>query len=464
MTHNHDHHHGKCNHNHHPPKTIFGEVSGYIKENKVQSAALLASLTVGAAGLIGTTALTPFITSPWGAGAALIGGLALLIQNSRTTIENILPMGKKMGMAAGTLGVMIGSINTIPEVFVSVGSALQGAMDLGTGNIIGSNIAHMLVVLGVPAAVMEIGKSKDLSWQFNTCMMAGTAALFGAQLVAGAFSPLAGIGMLGMGGYYIHRRLFSKNETIPKHKHEHHHDHDHTLHHQEEIGSCLFHDHSDDKEEKQALARPKWLNTVLSGGGMLGLAAAANLIVKGGSHLAASFNTGAAGAFTLTEATIGTLIVAIGTSLPEIAISIEAIRKKQSDLAIGNVLGCSIVNTLIAGGILSASGLLNDFSLASIPVPDAFNIATKEGLLNTGFFIGTAAVMTGALFATKGAVNRWMGGASLLAYTGYVLATLTLNNGVMPETRHHHGSGHDDNTVTLVEKAPQTRPSSPLLS
>lgn len=426
--------------------SAFKDVGGYIRENKVQAGALAASLTVGADILLGTSALTPYITHPLVAATAFGTSIGLLIQNGKTTVHNTLALGSKWALSAMTLGLIVGSLNTIPETAVSVNSVLQGALDLGTGNVIGSSIAHMLVILGIPALAMGISKAKDLSWKFNTYVMAGTAALFGSQLLMGTFSPLIGAAMLGIGGYYLYKRFCTGEQ---KHKHEHSHDHGHEHHHdhhhddEDELSSCAFHDHGDDDEIKEIKKYPTWLNATLAGSGMLGLIAASSLIVSSGISIAEHFNFAVSGVnLSLGQAGVGALFVAIGTAIPEIAISIEAIRKKHSDLAIGNVLGCSIINTLVAGGILSMTGLIDNFSwqglVQGVAVPSAFTLDNNLGLLNTGFFLGTTALLTGTLLATQGAVKRWMGGTALTLYGAYIFGSLVLNDGKMPDTHQHH--------------------------
>lgn len=423
-------------------------VADFARANKVQTAALIGSLTIGADSLMGTSALTPYIANPWVAAAALGTSIGLLMENGKTAVQSTIALGSKWGLSAMTLGLIVGSLNTIPETAVSVSSALQGALELGTGNVVGSNIAHVLVVLGIPAALMGIEKSKDLSWKFNTYVMAGTAALFGAQLVAGSFSPFIGAGMLGLGGYYLWKRFKTGAEANHDHDHDHEHDHDHD---EEEESSCAFHDHGDDHEIKAAKKRPVWLNTALTATGMAGLVAASHLIVGSGVQLADKFNFSALGLnIGMGQAAIGAILVALGTAAPEIAISIEAIRKKHSDLAVGNVLGCSIINTLVAGGILSMSGLIHNFNFKAIPVPDAFTLNTSMGMLNTGLFLGTAALMTATLLKTKGAVSRWMGGAALALYGAYIAGSLALGDGKLPHL-HDHGTVQPQK-IEIVQK------------
>lgn len=470
-------------------KQAFREIGQFGKNNRKQSVALLGSLAVGADALLGTSALTPVIATSAGATAALAAALWVSIQNGKTTVQNALALGSKLGLAVGTLGVLMGSLNTGPETFVSVSSVLQGAVELGTGNIVGSNIVHSLVVLGLPAAMLGIAKAKDLSWKFNTYVMAGTtvlfgsqmltgtfdpyiggamlllggyylndrffknrlfntgvvagtAALFGAQLLAGAFNPVIGGAALLLGGHHFYERFFKNDKPVQNsehkhehghkhdHNHEHDHGHDHSHHHHddEEIGSCAFHDHGDDEEIKTARQRPGWFNAALAGGGMLGLMATADLIVRSGVSLADTFNLAGMNV-SLSQAAIGALVIAIGTSVPEIILSIEAIRKKHSDMAIGNALGCGIVNTLVAGGILSLTGAA---------VPQAFNLSSNIGMLHTGFFLGTATILTGALHFAKGGMNRVMGGLALAAYVAYAASAMYLNDGKMPDTHNHH--------------------------
>ncbi len=413
-------------------KSAFQSVAQYVRENKLQSGALLTSL------LLGTTALsTPLISTPIGASAVLGGAFFLLLQNTKTTVPNMLALGSKWGLSAMSLGLLIGAINTVPEMMVSLGSAFHGAIDLGVGNIVGSNIAHTLLILGATAAIAGVSKAKDLSWKFNSYVMAGTTALFGSQLIYGTLSPIVGLAMLASGGYYIKDRLFSGQ----KNDHDHHHDHDHD--HEEEIGTCLFHDHDDDEDIQKAKERPRWLNTVLAGGGMLCLVTDSDLIVRSGVSLANDFNMSS---FGLTEAAIGTVIVAIGTSLPELSINLKAIKNKHSDLAIGNVLGCSITNTLIAGGVISLTGA---------PVPEAFNPSTAMGMVNTSVFMGSAALLTATLLATKGAMTRWMGGLALAGYAAYITSALMLGDGKAPEIHQHGKIESPALTMTTVHSKPK---------
>ncbi len=429
----------------------FQSAATFVRENKLETGALLTALLLGS-----TSLASPALTTALGATAALGGSIALLLSTGKTTIQNTLALGEKFGMSTMTLGLIIGSLNTIPEVMVSLGSAFRGAIELGVGNVVGSNIAHTMLILGATAAIDGIAKAKDMSWKFNTAVMAGTSALFGAQLVLGTFSPIAGGLMVAGGAAYLVNRIRSiKKEQAHNHEHDHDHSHDHDHHHHDhdhahgedgEVGTCLFHDHDDDEEELKAKKRPRWLNTVLAGSGMLGLIAAADLIVQSGVSVADKFNLSAMGMnFGITEAAVGAVIVAIGTALPELTLSIQAIRKKHSDLAIGNILGCSIINTLIAGGVISMTGA---------PVPEAFNPSTTMGMVNIGVFMGSAGLLAGTLIATKGALKRWMGGVALAGYAAYIGSALVLGDGDAPVHKH----SEIEPVVETIETAEHMQP------
>jgi Ca2+/Na+ antiporter len=298
-------------------------------------------------------------------------------------------------------------------------------------------------------------------------MMFGTSALFGAQLVAGSFSPLAGMLMLGMGAFYIKSRLPGGSQHKHKnehshhhdHNHEHEHDHNHDHDHEHEIGTCLFHDHDDDDELSKTNKLPKAVNGLLAASGIAALWASADLIVKSGVSLADKFNFYAPGnhEFTLTQAAVGAVIVAIGTALPELSINLQAIRKKNSDLAIGNILGCTITNTLIAGGVISLAGLYSsvasgDASLSTLfssqSVPDMFSLETSSGKLHTGVFLGSAALLSATILASRGAVSRAKGFIALGLYSAYIAGSLALGNGSSPAIHTHE---HQNSSMIIQE-------------
>ncbi|MBU0859177.1 MAG: hypothetical protein KJ667_04510, partial [Alphaproteobacteria bacterium] len=162
-----------------PTKATLFNAAAYFRRNKMEPVA------IGTAALLGTTALTsPLLASTAGALAVLAGSFYLLLKTSDVVVNNASALGKKAKIPPLMLGLGLGAITSMPELFVSVGAALNGTPELGIGNIVGSNIANILLILGATAAITPI-ISKGLSWRFNTLAMAGATGLFGAGLAWG---------------------------------------------------------------------------------------------------------------------------------------------------------------------------------------------------------------------------------------------------------------------------------------
>ena len=455
------------------PQTLtdqFRAVAGYIKTHKAQSACVLGSL------LLGTTALaTPFISGALGAGALMIGSVYALTKTTDVTLEGALATGKKWGMSALSLGLAIGAVNTIPETFVSLGAMWNGAAALGIGNIVGSNIAHNLLILGATAATAGIAATKKgLSWKFNMAVMTGGAALFGAQLIGGTLSAPVGVAMLGIGAYYLKKRLFSGKSGSQAQAAD-------GADAAEEPGTCLFHDHGDDHghahghthaqgqggcdhdhDHDAAHAHqphvshgstldelPGWFSAAWTLGGFAGLVGAARLLVDTGT--ASALHMG------VNEAIIGTIAVAVGTAIPELMVNVKAAMRKESDLAIGNVVGCNIFNTLIAGGVVATMG-------HGVAVPEALSPASALGALNLTAFLGSTGLLAGALLAGKGSMKKWHGWAALGLYGAYMAASAGLNDGQI-QNLHDHDADHNSAQahVLQLDEMPQM-PDLPVVS
>ncbi len=445
-------------------KNAFQSAIHYVCENKVQSAALAVSLLLGA-----TALTTPLIATAGGAAVILGGSLCLLVQNAKTLVPNIIALGKKQHLSAMTLGIMLGSLNTVPEVLTTMQSAFQNAIELGIANVTGSNVVHNLFILGMATTVAGLAKTKDLSWRFNALMMTGGSALFASQFIYGSLTPAIGAVMLGLGGWYLQRHFFShhghkqeqehKHDSCHHHDHEHHHEHDEHDHHEhDEYGHdhCHGHSHIDEEEEIRADRRPRWLNLALSCVAMAGLLAASGLAVESAVNLADKFNFAG---FHLSQAAIGAAIIATGGALPEVFITLDAIKKRQGDLAVGNVLGCGVVNTLFAGGALCLMPLISsDFNSV---VPEVFRPHTASGIATITAFVGSSALLTATLMATKGALNRWQGALALTSYVAYLGGAIFLSDGKTLPT-HEHGRIEPPQIAHHIEKprqSPVIRPS-----
>lgn len=444
---------GNKHHNHHQGKKAssalsraWKSVTGFVRENKEPvKVSLLSSV------LLGTTALsTPLINSTIGAGALLAGSLYLLSKSSDVVINSASQFGKKLGMSPLMLGIGLGAMASVPELFVAVKSVMSNTPEIGISQLVGANIAHVFLILGAAAAFAPngIGKGKGLGWKFNTLAMAGTTLGFGAALATGALTPMMGAGMCAaalayVGGNFWINKKDAKTFGVPVESLIHNHagghcNHDHGYHHN--------HGHNSHDHEHHAKAVPLWLGGAWSAAGMAGLVYSAHHAVDSASHLA--LNTG------ISPATVGALAIALGVSLPELTISVKAAMKNQTDMAVGNVLGCNIFNLLFVGGAMG---------LAGTAVPASFSVASTLGQFNLAALGTSAGLMSAALLSGQGSIKKWQGYAALGVYAAYVSTSVALGGHQMidenmPKNVNKEGAVPVMETYPLPPPLPQSLP------
>lgn len=360
---------------------------GYFKSNKTEL------LAIGGAALLGTTALaTPLLATTMGAMALMAGSFYLLVKNSDIVVNNAKAMGERSGIPPLLVGLGLGAVTSMPEMLVSVQAALGGVAELAVGNIVGSNIANILLILGLTAAIAPI-TSKGLSWRYNTLAMAGATAIFAGAMIYGGIGAAAGIGMLAaMGAYMFGSYKAEKDDEITARA-------------------------KGETPEQKTLPTtglygfPKWANVAYGAAGVGGLIAAAGLLVSSATVTATALG--------ISPALVGTLAVAVGTSLPELAVNVKAALKGETEMAVGNILGSNIFNILAVGGAVSL--------LSSVSVPADFTPATGYGLLNLGAFTASAGLLTYALLKGKGALTRVQGVAGLGLYAAFTAASFFMS-------------------------------------
>lgn len=396
----HTHKHGDhCTHDHAPPpqglRGLFHRSAAYRPQIVLASTAAL----------LGTTALTaPLMASTIGAGLAMAAALYLLPKACDVTIDAASALGKKLKLSAVGLGLGLAMMESVPEFAVAAKSIVSGARDVGLGNIIGSNIAHVLLILGTVAAIAGVKKSQGTAWKFNVAALAGASTAFGTQLATGRLIPAIGAGMMALAGAYLYTSYrLQKNDAakmgLPPDDHGHHHHHHHGDHHAHvEHGPVV--------------------NGLLAAGGMGAVIYTAHAAVEHASIVAA--NLGAP------PVLLGSLALAIGTAAPEFAINVKAALKGKTEMAVGNIVGCSVLNLLAVGGLLAATGT---------PVPESLQPSTPLGLLNLTAWGTGVGLTTTALLAHKGELKRWHGFAALALYATFVTGSATL--GVTQESAPH---------------------------
>ncbi|MDZ4094543.1 MAG: calcium/sodium antiporter [Paracoccaceae bacterium] len=255
------------------------------------------------------------------------GGLVLLVFAGDALVRGAVNLSLRLGIPALVVGLTVVAFGTsAPELLVSVRAVLDGAPGLALGNVVGSNIANILLVLGIPAMISVIHSSQlDLNRSYLT-MLAATV-LFIAVALMGPIGPVHGLILLAG----LAAMLFDNFRTARAHRAE-----------------------AEPELEGVDPSMRWWKICAFLGAGLIGLPLGADFLVRGAVNIARDQG--------ISEAVIGLTLVAVGTSLPELATSVVAAFKKQADVAMGNVIGSNVFNLL---GIIGISGLIGD-----LPVPE----------------------------------------------------------------------------------------------
>ncbi len=256
--------------------------------------------------------------------AGLLVGLALLTWSADQFVIGAARVAARLRLSTVVIGaVVIGFGTSAPEIVVSSIAAGQGKLDIAVGNIIGSNVANLSMVLGAAALVLPITVA-GTTLRREAPISLGATIIF-AVLVRDGLTRADGAIMfftlvVALGVILTSARGGGDSELAA------------------EVSEFL------DEDTPPKLAR----EVVRTLAGLLGTMAAAQLLVINASSLARSFG--------LAEGFIGLTIVAIGTSLPELATSMQAARKGETDLIIGNLLGSNLFNSLAVGGAAALVG------------------------------------------------------------------------------------------------------------
>ncbi|MCB1478823.1 MAG: calcium/sodium antiporter [Rhodobiaceae bacterium] len=246
--------------------------------------------------------------------AMIIAGLAFLLAGGEALVHGSVAVATRLGISPLMIGLtLVGFGTSAPELFTSVQAALAGSSGIAVGNIVGSNIANILLILGLVALFMPIATQRTALIR-DGALLVGSALLFSALCYAGQLGIMAGTVLLaGLAGYLL--LLWTQERHKPE----------------------------TSQPETAAPSQDALLPSVaFTIGGIALVMLGARFLVSGAIDLARIWGT--------PESVIGLTIVAIGTSLPELATSIVAAIRKQPDVAFGNVVGSNIFNVLAIGG------------------------------------------------------------------------------------------------------------------
>lgn len=257
-------------------------------------------------------------------------GLVMLLLAGDSLVKGAVNLSLRLGVPALIVSLTIVAFGTsAPELLIAVQAIWDGVPGLALGNVVGSNTANVLLVLGVPALLATMHTS-ECDTRHSYLQMIAATVLFIVLCFFGPFTWGSGVILLvALAGMLIHAAY-----TARKHR----------------KSAC---DDEDDVEGADPnLGWPKIaLFLVL---GMIGLPLGANLLVEGSTSIARAFG--------ITETVIGLTLVAIGTSLPELATTVMAALRRQADVALGNVIGSNMFNLL---GIMGVASLVGQIPVAS---------------------------------------------------------------------------------------------------
>lgn len=243
-------------------------------------------------------------------------GFLLLVKGADWFVEGSSGVADKFGIPQLVIGLTIVAMGTsAPEAAVSITAALKGNADITVGNIVGSNILNIFIILGIASAITSIAVAKTTIRYEIPIMLAATFLLLGFGYTGGTLNLLEGILLLvcfiGYLGYMFVMCRKGQMQT----------------------------------EEIETTNLPVWKLLIQ---GVIGL-----VLVVWGSDVTVDAATGIANMYEIDERFIGLTIVALGTSLPELFTSVVAARKGKADIAIGNIVGSNIFNILFVIGTSS---------------------------------------------------------------------------------------------------------------
>lgn len=251
----------------------------------------------------------------------LVGGLVILGCGGECLVRGAAQLARQLGVSALVVGLTIVAFGTsAPEIAVSMQSAAQGQPDLAVGNVVGSCIMNILIVLGIAALVRPLRVSRNVVTMdaLVMLMVTGIFMLFAVDKTIDRWQGLlfvVGLALYTVVTYYEAR--FQPKVVEDEYEH-------------------------DPRQEKTSL----WVSVPAVVVGLAGLVKGADLIVEGGLGIAELLG--------VSKRIIGLTLFAFGTSLPEMAICVIAARRSQPDIAIGNVVGSNIFNILAVIGITAA--------------------------------------------------------------------------------------------------------------
>ena len=306
----------------------------------------------------------------------IVFGFAALIKGADFFVDGATAIAKKLRIPNIVVGLTIVAMGTsLPELAVSVSAAIGGSSAIAIGNVVGSNLINILVILGLSAVILPLSVDRSMFRRDLPVLMLTAAILPVMTLIGGGyFGRICGAILVALFIGYIaltvRSALASRNGTLSE-------------------GEAPV-------EENEAKDLPWWLCALFTVGGAALIVLGGNFSVDGATAIAQQWG--------VSEAVIGLTVVALGTSLPELVTSVVAARKGNSDIALGNIVGSNIFNVLF---ILGTTVLVLPFEVAA------------AGLVDQLVLLGVSAFLMITAYTGK-KLSRIEGAAYLAIYAAYL--------------------------------------------
>ncbi|MGM0559911.1 MAG: calcium/sodium antiporter [Pseudomonadota bacterium] len=304
----------------------------------------------------------------------LLVGLILLCGGGEFLVRGSVGVARHLGISQLLIGLtLVGFGTSSPELVASVQAALAGAPGISVGNVVGSNISNILLIVGSTAVIMPILCSRFALKRDGTVMLLATI-IFGGVCYLGFITRAIGLGLfLALAGYLAFCYVQERRSTAAARLHE------------------------AEAAEIEALPGSLTRNLLVALGGLVAVLVGASLLVSSAIELARLAG--------VSETLIGLTVVAIGTSLPELVASVIAALKRHADVAFGNILGSNLFNLF---GIMGVTAMVKP-----IPVPDE--------IMRLDYWVLLGASLLLILAATFGLrIRRWQGAIFVILYATYL--------------------------------------------
>ncbi len=308
-----------------------------------------------------------------------IVGLFVLIKGADFLVSGASSFARRFGIPTIVIGLTVVAFGTsAPELSVSALASLEGNSNLAIGNVLGSNIANIFLILGLSALVSPLMVQKNTAWkEIPFALLA---------LIALAFMVLDGTPVTAFEGGLL--LLFFSIFLY--------------------YTASIAYSQKDSPSESPVVPIPLYQSVLMAVGGLIAVIIGGDMVVDSAILIATSFG--------ISETVIALTIVAVGTSLPELATSVVAAMKKMPDIAVGNIIGSNIFNVFF---ILGISALINPLTFSPVLVRDIGVAIFATVVLFVCMFIGK-----------KFEIQRWQGGVLLSCYVAYIILLLLTTGNV----------------------------------